>query len=535
MDGSSSPVSSWIASHARRAPSRIALEDLAHERTFTYAELDARIVALAGHLLGLGVERGDRIALLARNSHHALELQDACARLGALFVPLNWRLTEAELRAAGEDCAPRALLHESFLADKARAVAAALSIPSLGWDSDGRGAPAAAPDADDAYERALTASSGSAAKLLAGRAPARASDPWTIIYTSGTTGTPKGVVLSHASAAATMLGVISSARVHTDAISLTVLPFCHVAGLNLFTNPTLFMGGRVVIMRELDPARTLELLTGRHPRLSQRVTHLCGVPAVFQFIAALPAWKETRLEGVTTLVGGAPVPEVLTREWAAHGSAPQTVYGISEAGAAVLVVPYGAEMERIGSVGLPLQHVLARVVDSEGRELPAGEVGELLIGGASVTPGYWGKPALTAEAVDQAGWLHTGDAAVAQPDGSFRLVDRYKDLYISGGENVYPAEVENVLYQHEAVAEVAVIGVPDERWGEVGHAYVVARSGHEIDGDALCAFVRERIAAFKVPRAVTRVDALPRNNVGKILKRELRARHARGWDRMPRT
>ena len=521
-------VSSWIASHARRAPGRVALDDLAHERSFSYAELDARVEALVGHLLGAGVARGDRVALLARNSHHAVELQDACARLGAIFVPLNWRLTEAELVAAGTDCGPRYLLHESFVGDKARAVATALDVSRLAWDSDGRGA------ASDDYETALAvfASPAARAETLATlrdgeRAPTRSSDPWTIIYTSGTTGTPKGVILSHGSATATMLGVISSARVHTDAVSLTVLPFCHVAGLNLFTNPTLFMGGRVIIMRENDPAQTLALLRGEHPRMPQRITHLCGVPAMFQFMQALPAWQETRLEGVTTMVGGAPVPEVLTREWAAHGSAPQTVYGISEAGAAVLMVPYDEQLARVGTVGLPLQHVLARVVDPEGRDLPAGEVGELLIGGASVTPGYWGKPALTAETVDAGGWLHTGDAAVQQADGYLRLVDRYKDLYISGGENVYPAEVENALYQHESVAEVAVIGVPDATWGEVGHAYVVARGGHEIDGEALCAFVRARIAAFKVPRHVTRVDALPRNNIGKVLKRELRARSSR--------
>ena len=256
-------VSSWIASHARRAPGRVALDDLAHERSFTYAELDARVEALVGHLLGAGVGRGDRVALLARNSHHAVELQEACARLGAVFVPLGWRLTEAELVAAGTDCGPRFLLHESFVGDKARAVATALDVSSLAWDSDGRGA------ASDDYESALAvfaspAARAEAAATLRGgrRAPTRSGDPWTIIYTSGTTGTPKGVVLSHASATATMLGVISAARVQTDAVSLTVLPFCHVAGLNLFTNPTLFMGGRVVIMRENDPAQTLALLRG---------------------------------------------------------------------------------------------------------------------------------------------------------------------------------------------------------------------------------------------------------------------------------
>ncbi len=524
LSGAASPVSSWIASHARRAPRRVAVDDLAHGRSFTYAELDARVESLAGHLIGAGIARGDRVALLARNTHHAIELQDACARLGAVFVPLNWRLTDAELRAAGEDCGPRLLLHESFVEDKARAVAGSLGIPMLGWNSEGRGGDV------DAYETALAAARHGreeTRRVLRARPPVRSTDPWTIIYTSGTTGTPKGVVLTHGSAAATMLGVISSARVHTDAVSLTVLPFCHVAGLNLFTNPTLFMGGRVLVLREFDAARTLELLAGRDPQLRLRVTHLCGVPAVFQFMQALPAWPDTRLEGVTTMVGGAPVPEVLTREWAAHGSAPQTVYGISEAGAAVLMVPHDEALERIGTVGLPLQHVLVRVVGPDGSDVPEGEVGELLIGGASVTPGYWNKPAQSAEAVDPEGWLHTGDAAILAPDGAVRLVDRYKDLYISGGENVYPAEVENVLYQHDSVAEVAVIGVPDATWGEVGHAYVVARSGHEIDGEALCAFVRQRIAAFKVPRHVTRVDALPRNNIGKILKRELRTRHAR--------
>ncbi|MGI5326924.1 AMP-binding protein [Actinomadura nitritigenes] len=504
-------ASAWIASHALRIPRRQALQDLAFGRSFTYEELSRRIDALAAHLThGAGVRSGDRVVVLARNSHHVVEIQYACAAIGAVFVPLNWRLNAEELVAIGQDCAPALVLHESFFNGPAASVSNALDVPALSWDSDG---------APDAYEEALAA-------VTAPVPPIESSGdaPWTIIYTSGTTGRPKGVILSHASAMATMLSVVVAAEISASSLALTALPMCHVAGLNLFTNPALYMGATVVLMREYDAALAFHLLTRR----TERVTHFCGVPANYQFMQKLDDWDDARFDGLTAFAGGSPVPEVLVQEWADRGAALQTVYGISEAGAAVLLVPRAEELTHKGTVGLPLMHIRARVVDGAGTDVPTGEVGELLIAGPSRTPGYWGAPDLTAQTIDTDGWLHTGDAAFIDQSGYVHLVDRFKDMYISGGENVYPAEVENVLHQHPAVAEVAVVGVPDERWGECGHAYIVPTANGHIDPDEIRDFARARLAAYKAPKHVTTVTELPRNTIGKILKRTLREKAATG-------
>ena len=507
-----STVTSWISMHARRTPDRIAVEDLAFDRTISYGELSRRVDALAGHLAAVrGVGRGDRVAVLSRNSHHVIEIQYACAALGAIFVPLNWRLSAAELTDIGRDCAPAVLIGESFLAEKADAVTSALGVPGLVWLSEAGG--------PDAYEAALAAAVPAVPAAPAVPVVVDTSEPWTIIYTSGTTGTSKGVIISHASAEATMLGILVGTRLHTDATTLTILPYCHVAGLNFYTNPTLYLGARVVVMREFSPRTVLDQLTARKVPL----THFGGVPAVLQAVTLLPEWPEVRLENLVTLVGGAPVATSLVQEWAAHGSPPQTVYGISEAGACVLLIPAGQETDHPGSVGLPLMQASVVIADDTGTEVPAGTVGEVLVSGPSVTPGYWRNPALTAQSIDERGRLHTGDAAYADEDGYIHIVDRFKDMYISGGENVYPAEIENVLYQHPAVAEAAVVGLPDERWGEVGHAFIVPRDGQEIDPEDIRAFVRARLAPFKTPHHVSTMAALPRNTTGKILKRELKA------------
>ena len=260
----------WITSHALRTPQRPALDDLSFERSFTYEELSRRIDGLAAHLVHeRGVRHGDRVAVLARNSHHVIEVQFACAAVGAVFVPLNWRLNVEELLTIGRDCGPVLVLHESAFEENAAKVADALDVPALAWSTHG---------GTDDYERALATVAGPVAA-----AEASGDEPWTIIYTSGTTGRPKGVVLSHASAMATMLGVIVAGEVGAGSLALTVLPMCHVAGLNLFTNPALYMGARVLTMREYDPERTFDLLT----RTVDPVTHFCGVPANYQFMQAL--------------------------------------------------------------------------------------------------------------------------------------------------------------------------------------------------------------------------------------------------------
>ena len=303
--------------HARTAPHDVAVVDETLDRTLTYAELADRIGRIAGYLRGRGIGRGDRVAVLARNGHHVLELQYACAALGAIFVSLNWRLSIVELRSAVDDCRPSLLVHEPSLAHE-------LGIPAFvldaGWELAVREAAAVAwGDVDDA-------------------------DPWCIVYTSGTTGTPKGVVISHSSARATMLSVVVASRITAETVLLTVLPY---GGVNLFTNPTLFMGGTVVLLRDFEPARALAIL------LERDITHVCGVPAIFKFMQALPAWSSKRFDGLRIMIGGAPVTDGLIQAWMDRGARPRTVYGISEAGAAVLMVPDGEAESHLGTVGQP--------------------------------------------------------------------------------------------------------------------------------------------------------------------------------------
>jgi fatty-acyl-CoA synthase len=300
---------------------------------------------------------------------------------------------------------------------------------------------------------------------------------------------------------------------------LTVLPLFHVAGLNLFAHPVLYAGGTVLIARAFDPAQTLALLTDE----AAPVTHFCGVPANYQFMEQLAEFPDAPLRPFAAIVGGSPVPMALVESWAKRGVALTTVYGITEAGACVTAMPPGRELDHNGTIGLPLLYSRCRVRTLDGRPAAPGETGELQLSGPLVTPGYWRNPAATAEAFTADGWLRTGDAAATTPDGHLVLVDRWKDMYISGGENVYPAEVENVLHAHPGVSQAAVVGTPHPRWGEAGTAFVVPAHGATPAEDELRDWCRGRLAAYKVPVRVVLVAELPRNATGKVLKAPLRA------------
>jgi fatty-acyl-CoA synthase len=483
---------SWISYHARISPDKLALHDLGKGHRLTYADLDERIGCVAGMLRrSFGVGRGDRVVMLSRGGFRAFEVMYACARLGAIFVPLNIRLSDAELSVLAGDAEPVVMFGEDDLVTRGIVT----GIPVLSWE--------------DGYEQALAGSD------AAEPVPIEGDDPWVIIYTSGTTGRPKGVMVTHAGSQATMLASLISGQVTAASVCLTTLPVWHVAGLNLFANPVLFAGGTVLVMPSYDPGLTLELLT----RPDNPVTHFCGVPAHYQFMQALPGFAAARFPAFLAGVGGSPVPAALIESWGRRGVALRTIYGISEAGSTVTMSPPGA-VPAPGDVGVPMWHLRCRITDGD-RVCAPGEPGELRIAGASVTPGYWRRPEATAQAIED-GWLHTGDVAVIGADGHVRIVDRMKDMYISGGENVYPAEVEEVLYHHPAVAEVAVVGVPDQRWGETGAAWVVLAGGARPDPAEIQDWARTRLAAFKVPRDIHIVGTLPRNATGKVLKAALR-------------
>jgi fatty-acyl-CoA synthase len=474
----------WIADRARTTPARVAIDCSGVETT--YAELDERSDRVAAGLLEAGLVPGDRVATLTATSAEHVVVFFACAKAGLILMPLNTRLAEPELRYQLEDAEPAVLLRS----DEHAGLAARLHDRGAGLEelvSDRHKLGVDGPRDDDG--------------LL-------------LVYTSGTTGKPKGALLTHANCFWTNLSFDRVAGVGAEDTVLQVLPQFHVGGWNVQPLLAWWKGATVVLEPTFDPARALRLIA------EKGVTTMMGVPATYLFMAQEPAFASADLWTLRrAVVGGAPMPEALLETWHERGIAIVQGYGLTEAAPNVLCLPPEDGARKRGYAGKPYPHVDVALRDPESGELLDGEAeGELLVRGPNVFAGYWRNPEATSEAFAD-GWLVTGDVAARDAEGYYRIVGRTKDMVISGGENVYPAEVENVLHDHEAVAEAAVVGVPDERWGEVCVAFVVLR-GHVAD-EELLEHCRARLARYKVPKAIRVVDSLPRNAMNKVVKAEL--------------
>jgi fatty-acyl-CoA synthase len=478
-------------------PDDVALIDDGRELTITYGDLEDRVRRLAAWLGDRGVGKGDRVAFLSENTTDIFEALYACAKLSAILVPLNWRLAIPELEFIVGDSSPGVLIVE----------------PQFSAAADALQAPATLFLGDD-YEAAKVASDPGAAPTVT----AEHDDPWAIMYTSGTTGHPKGALATHGMFFWNAINIGSAVGLTSESTGLNVLPTFHTGGLNLYTTPLLRLGGKSVNLREFDAGRVLYWLT------SGEITHFFGVPAVFQFLAEHPDWATADLTPIHSWAcGGAPMPVALLERYADRGIVIRQGMGLTETSPTLFLTDEAHALSKIGSVGKPVLHTEIRIVDEDGADVTAGEIGELWARGPNVIAGYWERPEANRESFTD-GWLHTGDAARMDEDGYVYIVDRWKDMYISGGENVYPAEVEQVLFRHEGVLDVAVIGVPDERWGEVGKAVVVPRDPDAFDPADLIAFCDAKLARYKIPKTVSTIDELPRNAAGKVLKRELRER-----------
>jgi fatty-acyl-CoA synthase len=493
----------WIAHFGRRTPDKIAVIDLASQRRLSYAEFDKRISLLASHLRDRsGVKRGDRVAVLALNTTDTLEVQFACFRIGAVFLPLNNRLTAPELQFIVGDASPRVMVHDADLAEVALTVAKLCNVASALLLGPG-----------GSYEAAIAA-----AKPLENPETVTLDDISTIMYTSGTTGQPKGAIITHGMTFWNCVNLGGPAYISPSTVLLTVLPLFHTGGLNCYTNPVLHSGGTVLIMRAFDPGVALQLISDA----SYGINQFFGVPSIYQFMAQHPSFATADFSRlVIGGVGGAPMPVPLLKVWEARGVALQQGYGMTETSPAVLTLDKEDAVRKAGSSGKPVMHTEVRIVRPDGSDAGVDELGELWVRGPNVTPGYWNRPDANASSFTD-GWLHTGDATRVDAEGFYYIVDRWKDMYISGGENVYPAEVENVLHQIPAIAEAAVIGIPNEQWGEVGMAIVAVRPGHTLAAEEIHAHCAANLARFKCPRLIEFVDALPRNATGKIHKPTLR-------------
>ena len=482
-------VGRWIRDRARTTPTRVAIDSM--DVRVTYAELDARSDRAAARLAAAGVVRGDRVASISGNDPAHVALLFACAKLGAALVPLSWRLAPVEIRYELDDADPRALVvadEHGRLADETGSNVLRLGFEELEEDA---GEPPRVEVDDD--------------------------DPLFVIYTSGTTGKPKGAVLTHANTFWTSLSFDRTCPMGDREIVLQVLPQYHIGGWNVQSLLAWWAGATVVLEPAFDTERALALIA------EKRVTTMMGVPATYLFIAESPSFASADLSSLRlAVVGGAPMPESLLETWKERGVEIVQGYGLTEAAPNVLCLPPEDASRKLGFAGKPYAHVdvaLRNLVTGEHLEGPT--TGELVVRGPNVFAGYWRNPEATAATFAE-GWLLTGDIAERDEEGYYRIAGRLKDLVISGGENVYPAEIEEVLHAHPAVAEAAVIGVPDERWGEVCTAYVALRPGADCDEEELLDWCHARLARFKVPRDVQLVDALPRSGVGKVLKRELR-------------
>jgi fatty-acyl-CoA synthase len=481
-----------IAKRAMLRGESVALEDAATGRTLTYAELDERAGRSASLMAARGIGAGDRVAILSRNRPEFFEILFACAKLGAILVPLNWRMPPAELEGLIADSGPSLLIHG---AAEASAAAALAPLPRV--------------DLDDGYEALLAA-----APIRRWRALWPADGIWYLIYTSGTTGRPKGVIYTFRMAIANYVNIGGAIRLTGADRTLAFLPVFHTAGINLHALPTLIAGGRVVAMDGFDADRIITLVEAR------RLDTIFGVPTVYQGLLEHPRFAAAPLDGVRHWgCGGAPLPDAIALACRDLGIRLCAGMGMTETGPTAFLVDPADAWTRIGSVGRPQLLCSARVIGKDGREAAPGEVGELQFAGPGVTPGYWRNPEATAAAFTEDGWLVSGDLARREADGTFRIAGRRKEMFISGGENVYPAEVENVLSAHPAVADAAVLPETDPKWGEVGRAFIqLAQGGLRPAPDELKAFCRARLAPYKVPRRFDYVAEFPRTSAGKIQK-----------------
>ncbi len=496
----------WIAHHARVTPRALAQLDLASARRFTYQEMNERVGRLAAHLLSLGVAPGDRVGFLAMNSTDIIETVFATWRIGAVSLALNYRLTATELEFIVGDAGPKVLIVDQDFSELAGQLRQITNVPHwLATDGCGGATP---------YEQAIA----TAAPMLEKTVTQPLTDQCMLMYSSGTTGRPKGVIITHEMMLYSAVHAMGFAGVSAGTVNFAVMPLFHIGGLNVFACPALYAGGSAIIQRSFEPGAALDVFND--PALG--VTHFLGVPAIYNALKVHPKNAETDFSRVECALAGAEaVPDALVNWWDERGLKVQEGFGMTETVASSCMLPRADVPAMVGSAGKALMHCEMKIVDEAGREVAPGETGELWMRGPVITPGYWNRPDANAESfVD--GWFRSGDIARIDAQGYVYIEDRLKDMYISGGENVYPAEVENVLYELEAIAEVAVIGVPDSQWGEVGCAVIALKEGHDITMAEIAAHCETRLAKFKRPAHMARTDALPRNATGKVLKFELR-------------
>lgn len=493
----------WPAKWALYSPDKVALKEHETGRSLTYGELNRMGNRLAHQLTQrFDIQAGDRIAILAENCLEYLILFAAAQKNGCTLVPMNYRLTSAEIDYLLQNAQPKLVLGEAKYQEILTAAPTYAEIPHH-WTIEELGKfcdPSFQKPEDQYFPIKIVDEN----------------DPIFILYTSGTTGFPKGALYTHKMLFWNSINTAMSLIINTESRSVNCMPPFHTGGWNVLTTPFLHHGGYTCIIKKFDAATVLQLLE------QERATIFMGVPTMLKMIADEPAFTNADFSNLLyVIVGGEPMPIPLIETWHAKGVAIRQGYGMTEVGPNLTSLHQDDAIRKKGSIGRPNFYVQIKIVDESGREVPCNQPGELLLKGPMVTPGYWRNELATAKALEN-GWFHTGDMLRQDEEGYLYVVDRIKNMFISGGENVYPAEVERVLVSHPAVSEAAVIGVPHEQWGEVGKAFVVKKDATQIADNEIIDYCQSKLAKFKVPKSIVFLDALPKNDTGKINRQELK-------------
>ena len=508
-------IGDTLARRAIYSPDRLAVVDAgkAPRPHYTYAQLNERANRFANWLRDVaGITKGDRVGIVAFDGVEFLDAFFACGKLGAILACYNWRMHWRELVQVMDDTTPRVLIFSDEFKDSiAQALPHAPSVTHT-LHIEGEGMPGSRH-----FESALQAAPADPVTTES----VTEEDTAALIFTGGTTGVPRGAQISHRMIGWNTLNTVIHDILPGDT-TVNIFPMFHTGGLLVYTTPLMIVGGTVVLVRRFDPVLVLDLIQ------EYKADFFAGVPTMYQMLTQAPNWPDADLSSLRFCTsGGAPLPVTLVEKFRDEkGVRFKQGFGMTEFGPGIFALAPEDAIRKAGSIGRPNFFVDARVVNEHNRPLGPGEVGELVLKGPSFCSGYFNRPDAMAEVVDEDGWFHTGDMARYDDEWYFFIVDRKKDMFISGGENIYPAEIEQVLYRHPAVHQCAVIGVPDPKWGEVGIACVVLAPGAAATEDDLLAYLRGHLAGFKVPRSVAFLDALPISAAGKILKRELRERFA---------
>ncbi len=499
-------VGDWTGRRALLTPKRDAMVDNILKERYTFQELDNRANQVARVLLDYGIEKGDRVCIFSKNRFDFLDVLFACGKIGAILTPFNIRLTTPEVEYLIKKTDPSILFYDPDLGtqcDEFRALLGKKHVTALGdkkFNSD--------PDIHSLMTKQSSKEVERPALTL--------DDPYLIVFSGGTTGLPKGAVLSHGLVFWNSVNTITSWGLRPDDIQPLLFPLFHTGGINVLLVPFVHLGAKTIIMGDFNVEETFRVI------VEERCTLVVGVPTMFNMMAQSKEFSKVNFDNVRVFIsGGAPCPVAIMEKYWERGKILKMGYGLTEVGPNNFYLPEGDVKRKPSSVGFPVFHCDMRIVDVDNKEVSTGVVGELLLRGPHIFSGYWDEPEESNETIEPDGWVHTGDLAMKDDEGFYYITGRKKDMIISGGENVYPTEIEELLFKHPSILEAAVVGVEDEKWGEVGKAFIVLKQGQVMDEDAVLKYLDGKLARFKIPKHYEFREELPKSAAGKILKREL--------------